>query len=103
MRKCTIHGTELNCAANVIGGQCGGTIQGSEVVFDPPPDVDFPVDPTEEAEVNARLGMPPMMEHAETYDDAVKLLCAKGLTEDDARAMLDAPGSPFHKADADNG
>ena len=57
MRKCTIHGTELNCAANVIGGQCGGILQGTEVEYDPADLASAEVDHAHDAgEANERLG-----------------------------------------------
>lgn len=70
MRKCTIHGTELNCAANVIGGQCGGILYGTDASaeMDAARLASDAVDHAhDEAEASERLG-----DFAEVIEDATE-------------------------------
>lgn len=79
MRKCALHGTELNCRTNVIG-ECPGILHG--VMVDEAPILD-------DGEAADRLGRQP------TRDEAKAQLVDRGVPPEVADEMLDAPGSPY--------
>ncbi len=90
MRRCAMHGSEVNCPA---GMNCPGLMNGTdalddfaEVVADadklPPQDSSD----ASAAEVGAPTPMP-------TYDEALAQLKQAGYSEENARIVLDASGS----------
>ncbi len=104
MRRCAIHGTENNCAANVAGGICGGILNGTDDSADLANPAPHAHDP---GEASQRLGaFADVIDHADDdadyaaacqrYDEELAQLQMSGHSSDNARIMMDAPGSKWH-------